>query len=349
MKTQSFSYTPIQKSLKRAKDSLLFWFDEGKRVLDLENYPLRKLAAGVGRLSSILISGKRKAYMDNEELFKAYFSFFFPQGFYRTYFVLDEILRLTDFSPEEGFRINDYGTGPGSSLLAAHEVFKPWKPELSGVESSLRAINFLRVILEKRLPGVKLIQEDFTRRTLWGDIAIFSSALSEVGRGFRFIERIIETHKILVVIEPGWKQGYELIRWVSRLLKMNPLLPCFGADCSLHGKDWCHAALPFSFPELTLRVNSFIGHKLRYLKFTYGVFAEKIGLKKIGARIISPPLKEKGKESFLICEKGQVIRIERLKNQPAGDFDKASCCDLISYEGERKGSAIRLKELKIIK
>lgn len=348
MKIQSFSYTPIQESLKRAKNSLFFWFEEGKKALGLENYPLRKLAANAGRLSSVLISGKRESYMEDEELFKAYFSFFFPQGFYRTYFILDEILRLTDYSPSQGVRINDFGTGPGASLLASYEVFKDWNPQLTGIERSAKALRFLKELVGGEVP-VKFVQGDFKKVKLSGDIAIFSSALSEVKNIYRFVGKIMETHSILVVVEPGWRKGYELIMKVSRILKVNPLLPCQGANCSLLKKDWCHAALPFSFPDLTLRVNSLLGHKLRYLKFTYGVFSREIGLKRSGVRIISPVLKEKGKESFLVCDMGKVMRVERLKGCPCGDFDKASCCDLISYEGEKKGNAIRLKELKIIR
>ncbi|GEM_PF-2224581 len=349
MKIQFSSYTPIQESLRRAEDSLSYWFEEGKRILRLDNCPLKKLAGEVARLSTLLISGKRGNYMEDEGLLKAYFSFFFPQGFYRTFFVLDEILRLTDYSPAEGLKLNDFGSGPGASLLAAYEVFKRWNPGLLGMERSTKAIRLLKELAEKRIDNIRIRKGDFTKYRDSGNIAIFSSAISEIGRNSRFIRSVMDSHEILVIIEPGWRQGYELVMEISRILGMEPLLPCLGATCSLKGKDWCHAALPFSFPELTLRVNSLLRHKLRYLKFTYGVFSSKIKLKKSGARIISPLLKEKGKESFLVCERGRVVRIERLKNQACGDFDYVSCCDLISYEGEKKGNAIRLKELKIIR
>ena len=349
MKTQYFLYTPIQQSLKRGQDNLHKWFETGARILDLYDYPLKKLAKNIGKLSSLLISGKFGNYMEKNELLSAYFAFFFPQGYYRTFFVLEEILRLTNFEPEDNMIINDLGTGPGASIFAAYDIFKDYNPVITGIEKSKNALELAKIIAEKQRIKLNLFHGDFNKFELKGEIAILSSALSEQKNSLKIVEKIMESHRLLILIEPGWREGYEIIMKISDILKLHPILPCQGNVCKIRGKDWCHAALPFTLPDLTVRVNSLLSHKLKYIKFTYGVFSSKVSLKTKAPRIISPKIREKGKEIFIVCDGGEVYKIEKLKKQSIPDFDYASCCDLISFEGEIKGNAVRLKSMRLLK
>ncbi len=339
MKIQSSSFTHTEKCLKEAGKALENWFERGAKLLSLNEYPLRKLASRVAELSSLLIKGKRGNYMN--DYLSAYFSFFFPQGFFRTYFVLCEMLHLLELDWESGLRVNDLGSGPGASLAAAKEALSGLRPKILGVEKSRPAKDFA-----EKLTGEEVREGDFTRTNLEGDLAILASSLSEVSHPLKIALRIWEKHKCMVVIEPGWAEGYSLIMRLGERIGP-PLLPCGGYRCGLGGKDWCHGALPFSPPPLTQRINSLLRHKLRYTKFTYGVFCKGVYFKTWGIRLRSPVIREKGKNYFLACKEGKPIKIERL-GRPEGEFKRANCCDLVEFEGmEISPGVYRVKDFRV--
>ncbi len=339
MRTQYSSSTLTEECLERAGEALIPWFQKGEEVLDLEAYPLKKLAKEVAELSTALIKGKRGDYMG--KYLRAYFSYFFPQGFLKTYFVLCEMRKILDLSWEENFKINDFGTGPGASLLAAKEVFSDLNPSLLGIEKNKKALE-----LPGMLSGERILWGDFSKMTLQGEIALLVSSLSELRFPLKTAAKLWKNHRCLVVIEPGWAQGYSLIMNLAKRLGP-PLLPCGGHRCKLGEGDWCHAALPFSLPPLTLRLNSLLRHKLKYLKFTYGVFCKNAKLKTWGIRLRSPLIKEKGKTYFLACWKGKPIRIEQ-RGKAKGGFLRANCCDIVEFEGEEISPAVfRVEDIKI--
>ncbi len=339
MRTQYSSYTLTEECLERAGEALIPWFEKGKEVLGLEEYPLRRLAGEVAELSSALIKGKREDYMG--KYLRAYFSYFFPQGFLKTYFVLCEMKKILDLSWGKNLKINDLGTGPGASLLAAREVFSHLNPSLSGIEKNRQALE-----LARKISGEKILPGDFSKMKIHGEIALLVSSLSETRFPLKTAAKLWENHRCLVVIEPGWAQGYSLVMNLAKRLGP-PLLPCGGYRCKLEEDDWCHVALPFALPPLTLRLNSLLRHKLKYLKFTYGVFCKNAGLKTWGVRLRSPLIKEKGKTYFLACSGGKPIRIEQ-RGRPGGGFLRANCCDLVEFEGnEISPSVFRVEDIKI--
>ncbi len=339
MKIPSYSSIPIEVFLKEAGESLLPWFKRGEEMLGLKRYPLKKLAREVARLSEALIRGRAGAYMEEEWALRAYFAFYFPQGYLRTYFVLREMggLLEEDFSVST---INDLGSGPGASLLAARDAFP--RATLKGFERSGRAARFA-----EELGNLPVLKADFTRANIRGDVALAVSSLSEVGEVLKVVRRLWRTHRCLVVIEPGWSRGYSMIMELSRELGP-PILPCGGYRCRLGRGDWCHGALPFRLPDLTLRLNSLLRHKLRFLKFTYGVFCRDSSLSGWGVRLRSPLIEEKGKSYYLACSQGRPIRLEFLRRSWKS-IPRAFCCDLVRFRGQEVSpGTFRVEEFRVI-
>ncbi len=339
MKIPFSSYTPIGGFLKEASDSLLPWFEKGKELLGLEDYPLKKLAREVARLSDLLIRGRPGLYMREEWAIRAYFAFFFPQGYLKTYFVLKEMKSLLKerFSPPT---ITDLGAGLGASMLAASEIFP--QAVVKGVESARAAAEFAR-----ELTGLPILNKDFTKVNLEGELALAVSSLSEISRPLALAQRLWKGHRCLVVIEPGWSRGYSLIMKLSRKIGP-PLLPCGGFPCGLPRNDWCHAALPFRLPELTVRLNSLLRHKLKFLKFTYGVFCKGFSLKGWGVRLRSPLIEEKGKSYYLACSQGKPIKLEFM-GKAREDLPQAFCCDLVDFKGREVSPGVfRVEDFRVI-
>jgi ribosomal protein RSM22 (predicted rRNA methylase) len=350
------------------KHELHEWSRRLDEVLGLSRMPLRRLAGQVAGLSDILVGkAHRPRYLEDRELLEAYGAFYFPQSFSRTWFVLDEIFRLTDFTvPPGGLRLLDVGAGPGASLLAACEVLQAKAPgfRADALEAVPEASRVLRSILEPSpfRSSVSVHSGDFSRWQAGGyNLVVLSTALSEIaapgGPDRALAERLwslTASPGCLVVIEPSWKKGFDLIADLGRALGMRPVLPCRLAEsCILDSeRDWCHASLEPALPELARRVNQLLGHNLNHIKFTYGVFGRDVRPLARGARIISPPRREKGKVRMRVCSGGRALWLERLNRDrrgPAAGLDECRWGDLVEYEGrELPGGVVRLSAIRKI-
>ncbi len=350
------------------KDELAHWFRRVDEALGLSRMPLRRLAGQVAELSDILVGkASHPRYFEKRELLEAYGAFFFPQTFARTWFVIDEIFRLTDFpAPPQGLRLLDIGSGTGASLLAACEVLQKRAPgfRAEALETVPDASRLIRTMVEPtafREP-VRVHTGDFSRWKGAGyHLVVLSTSLSEIatrggldgGLAGR-LWSLLASPGCLVVIEPSWKKGFDLIADLGRALERRPLLPCLLAEsCVLDDeRDWCHASLEPALPELTRRVNQVLGHNLNYVKFTYGVFGKDVEPLARAARVISPLKREKGKVSMRVCSGGRALWLERLKRDrtgPAAGLDGCRYGDLVEYEGrDLPGGVVRLSTIRKI-
>ncbi|MFH1437530.1 MAG: small ribosomal subunit Rsm22 family protein [Pseudomonadota bacterium] len=324
------------------------WMDRLDEAIGLSDTPLRRLASSIAELSDILI-GKKKMirYFEHEELLKAYGAFFFPQTFSRTFFVVREILERTDLAAgRDSLRVLDVGSGIGASLIAASRAIESRRVActVQGIETVRGAAGTLRTLIEKHglsgRAGVRV--GDFTRpgREEY-DLIVACASLSESGGAaapmVRRLHAMLGSPGCLVIIEPSWRRGFDLVREASAALKQPPALPCLlSPACGLENrKDWCFASLDLSLPELTMRVNQIVRHNLNYVKFTYGVFLKGAALLRGGVRVISPLKRVRGKKLLRVCRGGKVFWLERLnKNSSEANrqLDDAECCDIVEFD-----------------
>lgn len=331
------------------EQSMAEWTDRLDETIGLSDTPLRQLASSIAKLSDILI-GKKKMirYFEHEELLKAYGAFFFPQTFARTFFVIREILERTDLAAGGGgLRVLDVGSGIGASLIAASMAIESRRVPctVQGIETVREAAGTLQALIENfELAGSAHVRiGDFTRpgREEY-DLIVACASLSESGAAVApLVKRLyamLGSPGCLVIIEPSWKRGFDLVRKASAALKQPPALPCLlSPSCVLENrKDWCFASADLSLPELTMKVNQIVRHNLNYVKFTYGVFLKDAALlRRGGIRVISPLKHRRGMKLLRVCRGGKVFWLERLnKNSSEANrqLDDAECCDIVDFD-----------------
>lgn len=344
---------------EKIKELMADWAKKLDEVLGLNDLPLKMLAKWVYELSDILV-GKQKMikYFEDEKFIKAYASFFFSQNFARSYFVFNELINLTDIKKCTELKILDLGSGIGASILPVCEILKENKInfKIDCIESSVKAAETLKLLLNKTQykKKINIINEDFNRfKTGKYNIIIATTSLNEseqtIKKLISTINSLLLSPSALIIIEPAWKQGFELIKNVKTIIQKPPLLPCNCADVCMVDKeqDWCHFSMKLRLPDITLRVNQLLKHNLDYIKFTYGVFCNDILLKNNNFRVIIPPTKRKGKTILRICNGGNSFWLERLdrdKTDINKDFDNCSCGDIVEFDYNKKNELINRVE-----
>ncbi len=338
---------------KEINERLGRWFSLVDDVLGLSNLPLRWLAKRVAELSDVLVGKERFfRYLKEEEYLKAYTAFFFPQGFVRSYFVVRELVQLTDFAEgKQVVKVMDLGAGTGASTFAALQALRDEgvEVEITAVEVVPGAASVIEEVARREGAEIKVEVKDMAKAKLEGfDLILAVTSLSELRGGAGIlVRRAVRKGAAFAVVEPAWKKGFDLVRSIARALKLAPVLPCLLApSCRLEKEgDWCFASVEVTFPKLTYSINQFLRHNLNYVKFTYGVFSAELNLRKKGARVIAPLKREKGKLLLRVCREGEAFWLERLDRDASElnrEFEEALCCDIVEFECRRVGTCCRI-------
>jgi ribosomal protein RSM22 (predicted rRNA methylase) len=177
---------------------------------------------------------------------------------------------------------------------------------------------------------------------------------------------LLEDGGILIVIEPA-------LRWTTRnLMKVHDELVfshrspatghCIIAPC-LHSlpcpmlkesdRDWCHMYLDWKRPAFIADIDRMIGNRKDYLKFSYLIFSNRqnppqppftkggISHQSLAAshglyRVVSAPMRSKGKIELLLCNERGLMHLTRLNKDTSpsnADFDKTARGDVVQYGG----------------
>ncbi len=229
----------------------------------------------------------------------------------------------------------DLGSGPGSALWAALQVF-PTITSATAVERDPRLIEIARRLSawapndapRSDLQKTAWLQGDLTANIptaptassattsspedTW-DLVICSYTLNELPEAQRseFIRQAwARTGKLLVVVEPGTKVGFANILAVrTRLLAQGATIaaPCPNAlACPMaSGGDWCHFAARVERTAEHRRVkNATLGHEDE--KFSYIAFSRSTDLQSPGARIVRHPKIFSGYTQLTLCREGEI-------------------------------------------
>lgn len=183
--------------------------------------------------------------LNNEEEMRAYCAFRMPA----TYAALVKSMRMMQ---ECGVKVprslTDVGSGTGSALWAADEVFE----ELE--EAHLYERECGMIALAKQLAAGRLdVNMDWTQGDMLNtelapsDLVTASFCLGELeqGKAEMMVRKLWSAAKqTLLIVEPGTPAGYARIRRYLQILKeegANMAAPCACMDsCPIAQGDWCH-------------------------------------------------------------------------------------------------------------
>jgi ribosomal protein RSM22 (predicted rRNA methylase) len=143
------------------------------------------------------------------------------------------------------------------------------------------------------------------------DAAVLSYVLNEVEPSLRsaLIAGCWERVSLLVLVEPGTPQGFEIIRKAREqliALRAHLIAPCPHAlACPMQRPDWCHFAARVERTRLHRYLKEgTLGYEDE--KFSYLVAAKMAG-PSITGRLVRPPLKQSGHVRVTVCSnRGQI-------------------------------------------
>lgn len=187
-------------------------------------------------------AGQRLLRSDGE--MRAYCAFRMPA----TYAALVRAMEMARGSGVQQIRtLTDVGSGTGSALWAAREVFGVSCAALIEREAGM-------VALAKRLlEGVEDVSASWTQQDMRtadlppADLVSASFCLGELAQqdALEMVRRLWQAARgALLIVEPGTPAGYARIRSYAALLRelgahMAAPCPSF-ADCPIKAEDWCH-------------------------------------------------------------------------------------------------------------
>lgn len=246
----------------------------------------------------------------------AYLAVRFPATFAANIRVLSELHRL---APEaEISSLLDLGAGPGTSSLAAAEVF-PGIASATLVEADRQWMQFGKQ-LASQSPHAAVRNAQWLPRDLRDpaqfaacDLVVISYALGELASSA--LEQVVRqawhnAQAFLVLIEPGTKRGFAAINAARTFLVEQGagiLAPCPHREaCPMAaGGDWCHFSQRL---ERTAEHRRMKGGSLGYEdeKFSY-LIATHLQLAPAQSRIVRHPQRHSGHIQLDLCTKAGVL------------------------------------------
>ena len=232
-----------------------------------------------------------------------------------TYAVVCRVFsEIQDLAPELNVKtIVDLGSGPGTALWAALEIF-PETKELFALEGDAQLIDLgkrlnahseTRALKETRWQHQDLCQLQTCPKA---DMIVASYAIGELSEEaqIRVLQQAWQAaDKVLVLIEPGTPAGFErVLNWRSWLLTAHAtiLAPCpHEKSCPMAGGDWCHFSQRLSRSRLHRQLKgASLGHEDE--KYSYIVaIKSSVTKQNVLGRILRHPQKHSGHLELVLC------------------------------------------------
>lgn len=266
----------------------------------LREMPLSQLEKAAAELSLAYRSqseGKKSTkYMTTRAHKLAYLALRFPSTFASTTYVLKQI-------PEPIMSLIDFGSGPGTVLAAASNLF-PMLTHAHLVEHDAELIGISRKLLS-HFP-LKEIASQMPSHAK-ANLVTAAYSLSELPHVDldHMVDRLWDAaDKYLVVIEPGTPYGFQIVHQVrERLIRKGGIIvaPCTHENlCPLYAKgDFCHFAVRFNRTFWQKRVK---GGELGYEdeKFSYLIMT-KDPVERAYSRVVRAPMHRSGHTLLTLC------------------------------------------------
>ncbi len=191
-------------------------------------------------------------YLDNQKMISAYTLFYMTTNIPKFSFIYDQLpVELQEIFKSYDFI--DFGTGPGTYILAHHLQVGSFQGFYYGVEQSKKMLKqanqtlpFFGIAADQFLISDQLPERKRNKRILF-----FGNTLNEMSE-----ESIFETinkvsPEVLFFLEPGTKDSFKKILKIRKFLfekDYDCLFPCPGAkvSCPMEEGDWCHQVFKYT-------------------------------------------------------------------------------------------------------
>lgn len=257
--------------------------------------------------------------LDSETEMRAYCAFRMPA----TYAALVRAMEmLRQSGVKEIATLTDVGSGTGSALWAADEVFGVRSAELIERESGMIALA-RQLAQEKWQEEIHWTQADMLAAQIpHADLVTASFCLGELNQdnAEEMVKKLWEAaDRALIIAEPGTPAGYARIRRyveVLRQLGAHMAAPCPSmGECPLAQEDWCH----FTVRVERTRLHKFLKEgALPYEDEKFSFLAvTKEPAQPAQSRIRRRPLIRSGYVELPICRESTAETIRVSKKHPA--------------------------------
>ncbi|RIB08287.1 mitochondrial small ribosomal subunit Rsm22-domain-containing protein [Gigaspora rosea] len=319
-------------------------------------------------------------YGNRESL--AYVSGYLPITYGPIYNVLYELsTRLPDFSPKN---VMDFGTGPGTVIWAAHEIWGSNIENFLGIDISEAMLRMAENILsyQNKIQNIefkKYITYDPKTRY---DLVVSAFTFNELPND-NIRQSILEslwnkTEDTLVLIEKGTPAGFRIIAEARKKIllsstKLQAECPHDGECPLIESRNWCHFSQRINRPSYLMQTKKVVGNNYEDSKYSYVILRRgprprvqaetSKTLEKLThfsteafhwARLILPPIKRSGHIVMDYCsntgKRNAIVLLLSQGKVPYRDARKAMWGDLFPHSpkkpAERRNIGIDKKHNK---
>jgi SAM-dependent methyltransferase len=323
-------------------------------------------ARGAADLSEAFTVSRRELprnYLNRKEYRSAYLLYFTLTNMVKVMKCLEEACRIIKMPPStETIEVLDLGCGPATASLACSAFFAERFPQVSlsitGIDQNQEILRDARALftqLGDKRHALRLVHDIIhpgaLRRHLKGktfDVIIAANVLNEMGGVDRqhalcqlLIDHYLKPNGVFIVVDPALQKTTRSLMEVRDLLRAAILSPCLHQKAcpmrAFNKRDWCHFYLEWRCPEIIRKVDRLLGIKHDYLKMAYLIVQKPFGKNAQEGefwRVVSSPLKSKGRCEFVLCGKGILRRISRL--------DKDRSENNLSFDRLKRGDIVRI-------
>ncbi len=317
----------------------------------------KKLANAIKGLSDHFIGNEQRITPWNSKEFKAaYLAYYTPLNLWR---LLHAYKTIAEDIPWQNLnKVLDFGMGSGAASFALDYMLRKtgFSAQLSGLDQSEEALGCFKEISKSQLEQLKVTQlaDDFCSLTNGEfDFAIASYSLNEL----EVIPEELFKSKYLLIVEPSSSEESRLLMAMKESLidrDFQILAPCSHQNpCPMltTKKLWCHARTP-ALPQSQLnKIEEYLPFKNRTLTYSY-LFASKqseVATSETHYRVVSDPLKEKGKTRWNICSDKGIETLSLLHRVKLDlDLNRGDLLELDRNSIEQKKTELRIKDLNSV-
>lgn len=317
-----------------------------EKLLHERGYSHGRLCKGLEQLSALFESPRPtvRNYLRNPDLLAAYVAYYLPLNSLKVAWILDEMTRYAQELLEKELRVLDFGSGPGTALLALWEI-SPRRHRAVAVDRAPEALHVAERLLQDSTEMALRFQRKLSRGPF--DLIFASNVYVELDSD-RTIEELLDLLDptgYLVIVEPALKETTQRLMALRDKLASSGwtiAAPCLEvAQCPMrtHAELWCHMSLSWRRPSWIQRLEDKVGRLKKPLKFSYLVVTRGGGRLKGTARLVSNLHEERGGFWGYLCGSGaELCRCELLRrdlgpgNRPFRAARRGDLLEIPGYE-----------------